>query len=460
MKARLGEGKMIPAYGSLAVTVPGTVDGWFALHERFGRLPMDQILAPAISYAREGFPVTELIAYYLERNMAKLGELFDKGGSTLEEFANARATYLVNGATAKQGEIFRNPDLANTYEAIAKGGRDAFYKGEIAARIDAYFKRIGGDLRLEDFAAHQGEWVEPAGVNYRGVDVYGLPPNAQGLATLQILNLVEGFDMKAMGAGSADAIMAMVEAKRLAFEDAARYYADPAFTKIPQDWLLSKDYAAERRRLIDLKHAMPEAKAGEAPLKSDTTYFTIADKDGMMVSIIQSNYRGMGSGLVADHLGFMFQDRGELFNMDPTHPNAYAPGKRPYQTIIPGFAMKDGKPWLSFGVMGGDMQPQGHAQIIVNLVDFGMGLQEAGDAARWHHMGSTEPTGEAQKGVGVLELESGIAPDVRTELEKRGYKLAPGSGGFGGYQAIMRDPVTGVYWGASESRKDGTAMGY
>ena len=456
---KVKDGK-IPSFGSLSVTVPGTVDGWFELHAKFGRLPMKDILAPAIRYAREGFPVTELIAYYWDRNMTRLGENFDKGDGPIEEFANARATYLIDGHAPRQGEIFRNPDLANTYEKIAEGGRDAYYKGEIAQTIDAYMKRIGGDLRLEDFAAHKSEWVEPAGVNYRGVDVYGLPPNSQGLATLQILNILEGFDMKAFGAGSADSLTAMVEAKRLAFEDVARYYADPAFSKIPQAWLLSKDYAADRRALIDLNKAMTDLKPGVAPLQSDTTYFTVADKDGMMISIIQSNYRGMGSGLVADKLGFMFQDRGELFNLDPSHPNAYAPGKRPFQTIIPGFAMKDGKPWLSFGVMGGDMQPQGQAQIIVNMVDYAMNVQEAGDAARWHHDGGSQPTGETPDMLGKLELESGIAPDVRAEMERRGFVLQPGSGGFGGYQAIMRDPVTGVYWGASESRKDGAAIGY
>ena len=454
------KGGLIPSFGSLSVTVPGAVDGWFELHAKFGKLPMKDLLAPAIRYARDGFPVTELIAYYWDRNMTRLGENFDKGDGPIEEFANARATYLIDGHAPRQGEIFRNPDLADTYQMIADGGRDAYYKGEIAKTIDAYMKRIGGDLRYEDFAAHHSEWVEPASVNYRGVDIYGLPPNSQGLATLQILNILEGFDMKSFGAGSADSLTAMVEAKRLAFEDVARYYADPAFAKIPQAWLLSKDYAAERRALIDLKHAMTDIKPGVAPLSSDTTYFTVADKDGMMISIIQSNYRGMGSGLVADHLGFMFQDRGELYNLDPNHPNAYAPGKRPFQTIIPGFAMKDGKPWLSFGVMGGDMQPQGQAQIIVNMVDYAMNVQEAGDAARWHHDGGSQPTGETPDMLGKLELESGIAPEVRAEMEKRGYVLQPGSGGFGGYQAIMRDPATGVYWGASESRKDGAAIGY
>jgi gamma-glutamyltranspeptidase/glutathione hydrolase len=461
MKAKIGDGKMIPGFGSLSVTVPGAVDGWFALHEKFGRLPMDQLLAPAIGYGRDGFPVTELIAFYLERNMKRLGDNFATPGTPIEEFENARATYLVDGRTPREGEIFRNPDLARTYELIAKGGREAYYKGEIARTADAYFKRIGGDLRYEDFAAHKGEWVEPASINYRGVDVYGLPPNSQGLATLQLLNILKGFDMKSFGLGSADSLHVMIEAKRLAFEDAARYYADPAFAKIPQDWLLSDAYADQRRALISMDKAMPAAVAGEAPMSSDTTYFTVADKDGMMISIIQSNYRGMGSGLVADGLGFMFQDRGELFNvMDPSHPNVYAPGKRPFQTIIPGFAMKYGKPWLSFGVMGGDMQPQGQAQIIVNMVDYGLGVQEAGDVARWHHGGSTESTGEAAQGMGKVALESGYSEEARAGLEKRGHTLTPGSGGFGGYQAIMRDPVTGVYWGASERRKDGAAIGY
>ncbi len=456
---RVRDGK-IPSFGSLSVTVPGTVDGWFELHAKFGRLPMKDLLAPAISYARDGFPVTELIAYYWDRNMTRLGENFDKGDGPIEEFANARATYLVDGRAPRHGQVFRNPDLARTYQLIAEGGRDAYYRGEIARTVDGYMKRIGGDLAYDDFAAHKSEWVEPASVDYRGVQVYGLPPNSQGLATLQILAILEGFDMKAFGAGSADSLTAMVEAKRLAFEDVARYYADPAFSKIPQDWLLSRDYAAERRALIDLNRAMTDLKPGEAPLSSDTTYFTVADKDGMMISIIQSNYRGMGSGLVPDGLGFMLQDRGELFRLDPAHPNAYAPAKRPFQTIIPGFAMKDGQPWLSFGVMGGDMQPQGQAQIIVNMVDYGMNVQEAGDAARWHHDGGSQPTGEAADMLGKLELESGIAPEVRAEMERRGFVVQPGSGGFGGYQAILRDPETGVYWGASESRKDGAAMGY
>lgn len=446
----------IPPVGSLPITVPGTVDAWFALHGKFGKLPMADDLAPAIGYATHGFPVTQLIALYWKTNMAG----FEKNRALIEELDNARTTYLINGHTPAEGEIFRNPDLARTYSLLAKDGRDIFYKGEIAHTIDAYFKRIGGDLRYEDFAAHHGEWVAPLSVTYRGYDVYELPPNGQGAAVLQMLQILKGFDLKKMGAGTADALTAMLESKRLAYEDLAKWYADPAYVKVPIKELLSDRYADERRKLIDLAHANPNIGPGDPRLKNgDTIYLTTADKDGMMVSLIQSNYRGMGSGLVADHLGFMFQDRGELFSLDPKAANVYAPGKRPFHTIIPAFVMKDGRPFLSFGLMGGDMQPQGHVQIITDIIDFGMNVQEAGDAARWHHTGNTEVTGEPSTGIGDVEMESGFAPDVKAELEGRGYKVLPGTGNFGGYQAIMRAP-NGVYWGASEMRKDGEVIGY
>ncbi len=457
LKEKLGERKEIPPVGSLPVTVPGAVDGWFALHDRFGKLPIDQILAPAMQYAREGFPVTQLIAVYWENNFKG----FARRAEMLEEFDNARQTYLIGGKAPVQGQIFTNPDLARTYDLLVKGGRDAYYKGTIAKTIDSYFKRIGGDLRYADFAAHTGNWVEPVGVNYRGYDVYELPPNTQGVAALQMLKMLEAFDLKKMGRGSADALHVMVEAKRLAFEDLSKFYADPAFYDAPIGELISAPYATKRRALIDMARANPNVAPGDIKLKqSDTTYLTTADKDGMMVSLIQSNYRGMGSGLVADGLGFMIQDRGELFALEPGHPNVYAPGKRPFQTIIPAFVMKDGKPFMSFGVMGGDMQPQGHVQIVVNIVDFGLNVQEAGDAARFHHAGSEEWSRTDSNGVGTLELETGVAPGVRDELARRGHKIDAGDGGYGGYQAIMRDPATGVYWGASEMRKDGAAMGY
>jgi gamma-glutamyltranspeptidase/glutathione hydrolase len=446
----------IPPVGSLPITVPGTVDGWFALHGKFGKLPMTDVLAPAIHYANAGFPVTQLVSVYWKGNMAA----FEKNKGLIEELDNARHTYLIDGHTPAEGEIFKNPDLARTLEKIAKGGRDVFYKGEIARTIDAYFKRIGGDLRYEDFARHHGEWVEPLSVNYRGYDVYELPPNGQGGAVLEMLQVLKGYDLKRMGAGSADALTAMLEAKRLAFEDLAKWYADPAFVHVPMKGLLSDAYADERRKLIDLAHANPDIGPGDPRLHDgDTIYLTAADKDGMMVSLIQSNYRGMGSGLVADHLGFMFQDRGELFSLKDGAANVYAPGKRPFHTIIPAFIMKDGKPFMSFGLMGGDMQPQGHVQIVTDIVDFGMNVQEAGDAARWRHYGDAEPTGEASQGIGTVEMEQGFDPAVKAELEKRGYRVVPGTGNFGGYQAILRAP-NGVYWGASEMRKDGEVVGY
>jgi gamma-glutamyltranspeptidase/glutathione hydrolase len=453
----------IPPGGSLPVSVPGTVDGWFTLHERFGRLPMDEILAPAIDYAETGFPLTETIAFYWQMNFERFQPALDTG--MIEEFDNARATYLTaDGDTPREGEIFRNPDLANTLRQLAEGGRDAFYEGDVARTIDAYMQRIGGTLRYEDFAAHRSEWVDPVSVNYRGYDVWELPPQGQGIAALQMLQILEGYDLASMGFMSADALHLMVEAKRLAFEDRARYYADPDFYEAPVEALVSDAYAEERRALISMEQAMERVGPGDPAIleDGDTTYLTVADSDGMMVSLIQSNYRGMGSGLVPDGLGFMLQNRGQLFSLEPGHPNVYAPGKRPFHTIIPAMVTQGGEAVLSFGLMGGAMQPQGHVNVLVNMIDFGLNVQEAGDAARWRHDGSTEPTdpvGEADH-VGTLHLENGVPDDVRAELEARGHVLGESDGGFGGYQAIWRDPETGVYHGASEMRKDGAAIGY
>ncbi|MFN0023851.1 MAG: gamma-glutamyltransferase [Parvularculaceae bacterium] len=457
--AVVGAGNGIPPLGHLPVTVPGTVGGWGALHERFGKLPMRTILAPAIGYARDGFPVSPVIAMYLERNLAG----FERRLSMIGEFDNARATYFAGGAP-KAGAIFKNPDLARTYEMIAKGGPDAFYKGPIAKTVDAYMKRIGGDLRFADFAGNTAEWVEPGCVDYRGYSVCELPPNSQGFAALQMLNILKNADLKKYPRGSAEVFHYMVEAKRLAFEDVAKYYADPAFAKIPAEWLLSDAYGRERFALIDPAKAMSAPSPGEPKLEGegDTTYFTVADDSGMMVSLIQSNYRGMGSGLVPDGLGFMLHDRGELFNLDAEHANAYAPGKRPFQTIIPAFVMKDQKPWLSFGLMGGGMQPQGHVQVLVNMIDYGMNLQEAGDAARFHHDGGRQPTGIDGDALGLLELEPGVPADTVKKLEAMGHKTAIVDNGivFGGYQAILKDHDNGVYVGATEMRKDGTVAGY
>jgi len=462
LKKRIGEDATeIPNFGSLSVSVPGAVDGWFELHEKFGTKPMSEILEPAITYAREGFPVTQVVAFYMSGYKERYGRLHATG--EIEEIENFSNTYLIDGQTPVEGQMFKNPDLANTLELIGRQGRDAFYKGEIADVIDDYMKRIGGPLRKKDFSKHKSEWVEPVSVNYRGYDIYELPLNSQGIAALQMLNILEGFDLAAMGLNSADYLHVQAEAKKLAFADRARFYADPEYYDVNIDYLLSKQYAAQRREMIDMTTAASEVDHGDPKLiEGDTIYLAIADKDGMMVSLIQSNYRGMGSGLVPDGLGFILQDRGALFSLDENHPNVYAPGKRPFHTIIPAFMMKDGVPVMSFGVMGGGMQPQAHAQIVINLLDFGLNLQEAGDVARYHHKGSPEPyiLDGRMTGGGILEVESGISAEVVAELRRRGHVVEYAIGPFGGYQAIWRDPETGVYYGASEMRKDGAAIGY
>ncbi|MEM8634192.1 MAG: gamma-glutamyltransferase [Pseudomonadota bacterium] len=453
----------IPPGGDLPVSVPGAVDGWFEMHSRFGDLSMPEILAPAMDYAENGFPVSPVIARYFELNLAR----FEEALSSINEFENARATYFSNGAP-RAGEIFKNPDLANTYKLIATGGRDAFYQGEIAQSIDAYMQRIGGDLRIEDFATHVSEWVEPGCVDYRGHELCELPPNGQGFAALQMANILKHVDLSRWPRGSAEVLHYITEAKRLAFEDLGRYYADPDFIEIPVEQLLSEEYGLERFALIDPDMINPDPAPGDLRLEGegDTTYLTVADSSGMMVSLIQSNYRGMGSGLVPDGLGFMFQNRGELFSLDPQHPNVYAPGKRPFHTIIPAFVMKDGQPFMSFGLMGGGMQPQGHMQILINLVDYGMNLQEAGDAARLNHVGGRAPTGRLDDDDvdlrGTLYVEPGIPATEIERLRAMGHRVEVVDNGimFGGYQAIHRDPETGVYTGATEMRKDGLAIGY
>jgi gamma-glutamyltranspeptidase/glutathione hydrolase len=462
LRAKLGaENESIPAYGSLPVTVPGTVDGWFELHARFGRLDPAKLLAPTIAYAREGFPVAPVIAMYWQKNMDAFERDLAAGGQ-IEELDNARATYLIDGKAPVAGQLFRNPDLADTLELLAAEGRAAFYTGSIARTIDAYMQRIGGDLRHADLAAHHGEWVTPGHVEYRGYDVYELPPNGQGYAALQMLAILEHVEIAKLERGGPELLHYIVEAKRLAFEDVAHFYADPAFASAPLDALLSDAYASKRFAKIDPARASATVDPGEPKLEGpgDTTYLTVADADGMMVSLIQSNYRGMGSGLVPDGLGFMLQDRGQLFALDETHANVYAPGKRPFHTIIPAFVCKDGKPWLSFGVMGGSMQPQGHVQVLINLIDFGMNLQEAGDAARIRHEGGRQPTGVDEDPLGTVYVESGVSAAAIAGLRARGHVVEIGGGNFGGYQAILRDAEHGVYVGATEMRKDGLAMGY
>ncbi len=456
LNAKLNGREHIPQRGALSLSVPGAIDGWYALHEKFGRLSMPDVLAPAIAYARDGYPVSQYVAMHWQENMDAFAD-----SDEIEEFENAKATFLIDGKAPREGQIFRNADLADTYDAMASGGRAAFYEGDLAKKMDGYLKRINAPLGLKDFTAHTGNWVDPVSVNYRGYDVFELPPNGQGAAALQMLKIIEGFDIESMRLASADTLHLMIEAKRLAYEDLAKFYADPEFADIPMEALLSDAYAAERRALIDMKLANPQIGPGEPRLQDgDTTYLAVADKDGMMVSLIQSNFRGMGSGLVPDGLGFMFQNRGELFSLEPGTANVYAPGKRPFHTIIPGFVMKDGAPWMAFGVMGGDMQPQGHAQILTNMIDFGMNVQEAGDFMRFRHYGSSEPTGERADAVGGVEFESGLSADVASDLVRRGHKIAPGSKSFGGHQAVLYDRENSAYWGASEMRKDGEAIGY
>jgi gamma-glutamyltranspeptidase/glutathione hydrolase len=443
--------KHIPPTGPLPVSVPGAVDGWFELHGKFGRLPMKALLAPAIRYADEGFPVSELVAYYMDKSMGSLGK-----------YPGFRETYSIDGQRApRSGEVFRNPRLARTLGLVAEGGRDAFYKGDIARKIGAYMKAQGGFLSYEDLAGHTSEWVEPVSVNYRGYDVWEIPANGQGIAALQMLNILEGYDFSKIPFGSPQHVHLFTEAKKLVFEDRAKFYADPAFAQVPVKGLLSKAYAAQRRALIDEHRASRRLEAGNPALKEgDTIYLTTADKDGNMVSLIQSNYRGMGSGMTPGDLGFCLQDRGELFSLQEGQANSFAPGKRPFHTIIPAFITKGGEPFLSFGVMGGEFQPQGHAQIVMDIVDFGMGVQEAGDAPRMAHDGSPEPTGEKGNLPGTVQLESGFPYETVRELMNMGHGVGWMLGGYGGYQGIRWDPVRKVYYGASESRKDGQAAGY
>ena len=440
--------KSIPAYGPLPVSVPGCVDGWFELHEKFGKIKMRDILSPTIKYAEDGFPVSELVSYYMKN-----------ASNNFKKYPNFKETYYINDSTPKKGQIFKNPDLAKTLRVIAKKGKKGFYEGEVANSIANFIQDQGGFLSYDDLKNHKSEWIDPVSTNYRGYDVWELPPNGQGIAALQILNLLEAYDIKSMGFGSAEYIHHFVEAKKIAFADRAKYYADMDFNKIPVEYLISKEYADIRRKEISSENAAKRVLPGNIE-NGDTIYLTTADSDGNMVSLIQSNYRGMGSGMIPTGLGFMLQDRGELFSLDQNHFNVYAPKKRPFHTIIPAFITKDGKPFVSFGLMGGAMQPQGHAQIVINIVDFDMNLQEAGDAPRIRHQSDQQPTGGNMTDGGELALESGFDYKQVRELMKKGHKIIYDLGSFGGYQAIMIDYINKVYYGASESRKDGNAIGY
>ena len=440
--------KSIPAYGPLPVSVPGCVDGWFELHNKFGKISMANILSPTIKYAEDGFPVSELVSYYMK-----------VASNNFQEYPNFKETYYLNDSTPKKGQIFKNPDLANTLRVIAKDGRKGFYEGEIANTIANFIQDQGGFLSYNDLKNHKSEWIDPVSTNYRGYDIWELPPNGQGIAALQILNLLEAYDIRSMGFGSAEYIHHFVEAKKIAFADRAKYYADMDFNEVPVKYLISKEYADIRRKEIRPDKAAKRVLPGNLE-NGDTIYLTTADSEGNMVSLIQSNYRGMGSGMVPTGLGFMLQDRGELFSLDQNHFNVYAPKKRPFHTIIPAFITKDGNPFISFGLMGGAMQPQGHAQIVINIVDFDMNLQEAGDAPRIRHQSDQQPTGGDMINGGELALETGFDYKQVRELMKKGHKIIYDLGSFGGYQAIMIDYINKVYYGASESRKDGNAIGY
>ena len=436
----------IPPFGPLPVTVPGAVAGWTALHKRFGIKSFEELFNNAIYYADNGFPITEVVGYYLQLSSERY-----------KDYPNFRDIWMPNGEALRKGDVFVNKDLANTYKQIAKSYGESFYKGDIAQTISEFISEQGGFLSLDDLKSYEPEWINPVSSNYRGFDVWELPPNGQGIAALQILNILEQYDIANMGHNSAEYIHLFTEAKKLAYEDRAKYYADMSFADVPVKELISKEYALTRNKLINPKKAASTYDSGIFE-DGDTIYMTVADKDGNMVSLIQSNYRGMGSGMVPPNLGFMLQDRGEMFSLDPDHRNSLEGGKRPFHTIIPAFITKDDKPFISFGLMGGGMQPQGHAQIVVNIVDFQMNLQEAGDAPRIRHFGSSEPTGETMLNGGFLSLESGINEEIRNELLKLGHNLKDEKGGYGGYQAIMK--VNEVYYGASESRKDGHASGY
>ena len=436
----------IPPFGPLPVTVPGAVAGWTALHKRFGKKSFEELFNNAIYYADNGFPITEVVGYYLQLSSERY-----------KDYPNFKDVWMPNGEALKKGDVFINKDLAATYKQIAKSYGESFYKGDIAQTISKFIIEQGGFLTVDDLKNYEPEWINPVSSSYRGYDVWELPPNGQGIAALQILNILEQYDIASMGHNSAEYIHLFTEAKKLAYEDRAKYYADMSFADVPVEELISKEYALERNKLINLKKAASFYDSGIFE-DGDTIYLTVADKDGNMVSLIQSNYRGMGSGMVPPNLGFMLQDRGEMFSLDPNHRNSLQGGKRPFHTIIPAFITKDNKPFISFGLMGGGMQPQGHAQIVINIVDFKMNLQEAGDAARIRHFDSSQPTGEVMLNGGFLSLESGIPENVRNELSKLGHNLKDEKGGYGGYQAIMKKNE--VYFGASESRKDGHASGY
>jgi len=440
----------IPLAGPLSWSVPGCVDGWDQLRRRFGTMPLEKLLAPSIRYAEEGFAVPKTIASSWKSAQAKM-----------KDYPDSTATYYPDGKAPREGETFKNPRLARTYREIAAGGRDAFYKGRIANEIVAFSEANGGLFSQRDFDDHTSTWVEPVSTTYRGYRVWEIPPPGQGIAALEMLNILEGFDLKKMGAGSADYWHVWLEAKKLAYADRAKYYADPEFVKVPTEALIAKDYAERRRKRIDMGQAAKDVPPGNVALtRGDTIYLCVVDKDRNCVSLIQSNFQPFGSKMVPGELGFVLQDRGNLFALDPKHANRLEPHKRPFHTIIPAIVTKDEKPWFVFGVMGGDMQAQGHVEVLCNMIDFGMNVYEAGKYPRLEHVGSATPTGKAAKGVGKVEAEPDIPKDVVRDLKARGHEVVRVKKNGGGYEGILIDPQTNLLHGSSEVRRDGRAIGY
>ncbi len=442
----------IPLQGPLSWSVPGCVAGWDDLRKRFGTQDFEQTLRPAISYAQNGFPVSRVIAGY-----------WASAEQSLKKWPQSAETFLINGRAPREGEVFRNPRLAATLRAIAQTGRDAFYRGKNAEQIVNFSQAHGGFFSLKDFAEHTNEWVEPVSTTYRGYQVWELPPNGQGIAALQMLNLLEPHDLRSLGPQSADYRHLFVEAKKLAFADRAQFYADPAFAKVPVQHLISKEYAAKRGKLINPNKAADDVPAGNPQLShGDTVYITVVDKDRNCCSLIQSTYYGFGSQVAPGEVGYCLQNRGALFSLEDQHPNRLEPGKRPFHTIIPAMVTQNAQPVFCFGVMGGDMQPQGHVQVLVNLIDFDMDVQQAGDFPRVRHLGSATPTGIPAQGSGIVLVEQGVSHSVRKALHEKGHQVRVSSqgSGFGGYQGIWIDWDNGTLHGGTESRKDGVAIGY
>lgn len=438
--------KSIPRVSPLSWSVPGCVSGWVALNQRFGKLSLAQCLEAAIDYAEHGFPLSPIISGHF--------------GFDAKKFQSLAKVFHPGGKRPRYGDIFKNPALAKSYRSIAADGSAGFYDGEIAEAIVKASKERGGHMTRRDLRDHEATWVQPVSSNYRGWDVWEIPPNGQGIAALQILNLLEHFELEQLGANSAEHLHLFIEAKKLAFEDRAQYYADMEFADVPIEWLISKDYAKERVKLIDRRRARQHVKHGDPPLDSDTVYLTAADDEGNMISFIQSNYHGFGSGICPDGIGFPIQNRGMAFSLDPKHRNRLEPHKRPFHTIIPAFMTRDGHPVMSFGVMGGDFQPQGHSQVVMNMIDFGMSPQQAGDQPRVAHAGSSDPWGSKSVDGGSVNFERGIPDSVKLKLAEMGHAIKPGHGAHGGYQAIWRLDNPRRYFGGSDPRKDGAMVGY